>query len=81
VKLSPKKRNHSSNRTINSYFERLQIASSAFNEMGLVEIVIPSSVEVVGEECFSQCGSLCSVTFQSGPRLSRIETWALRELV
>jgi hypothetical protein len=39
----------------------------------LVEIVIPSSVEMLGERCFSGCRSLSSITFESGSRLSRIE--------
>jgi hypothetical protein len=43
-----------------------------FIETGLIEIVIPSSVEIIGERCFFQCRSLTSVTFESGSRLSRI---------
>jgi hypothetical protein len=39
----------------------------------LVEMIIPSSVEVMCGNCFSSCGSLSSLTFASGSRLSRIE--------
>jgi hypothetical protein len=40
---------------------------------GLVEIIIPQSVEVLGEGCFADCSSLSSVIFEIGSRLSRIE--------
>jgi hypothetical protein len=46
---------------------------------GLVEIILPASVEILGDECFSLCGSLYSVTFESGSRLSRIEGRAFSE--
>jgi hypothetical protein len=52
---------------------------SAFNLTGLVEIIIPSSIEIFNEECFFQCGFLFFVTFESGSRLSRIEKEAFRE--
>jgi hypothetical protein len=39
-------------------------------------MIAPASIEVLGEECFSWYRSLCSITFQSGPRLSRIGKWA-----
>jgi hypothetical protein len=42
----------------------------------LIEISIPASVEVIGEECFAFCTLLSSVTFESGSRLSRIENQA-----
>jgi hypothetical protein len=42
----------------------------------LIEIIIPSSVEVLGEKCFYECRSLSLVTFESGSRLSRIEKLA-----
>jgi hypothetical protein len=35
---------------------------------GLNEIVIPSSVEFIGECCFLRCGSLTSVTVKSNSR-------------
>jgi hypothetical protein len=43
---------------------------------GLIEIIIPASVEVLGECCFAECGSLSLVTFESESRLSRIEELA-----
>jgi hypothetical protein len=42
----------------------------------LVEIILPASVEVLSEMCFFGCGSLSSITFESGSRLSRIESRA-----
>jgi hypothetical protein len=38
----------------------------------LTGIVIPSSVEYIGEACFSFCRSLISVTFESRSRLHEI---------
>jgi hypothetical protein len=51
----------------------------AFTQTGLVEIVIPASVEFLGEGCFAGCRSLTSLTFESGSRLSRIENWLFHE--
>jgi hypothetical protein len=48
----------------------------AFYQAGSVEIILPASVEVLGEECLPECSSLSSVTFESGSRLSRIESGA-----
>jgi hypothetical protein len=45
---------------------------TAFFQTGLIEIILPSSVEVLGFGCFSSCGSLSSVIFESWSRLSRI---------
>jgi hypothetical protein len=42
----------------------------------LIEIVIPASIEILGENCFVGCGSLTSLTVESGSRLSRIEKQA-----
>jgi hypothetical protein len=42
-------------------------------------MILPSSVEVLGERCFSHCGSLSSITFESGSRLSRIEKWTFSQ--
>jgi hypothetical protein len=36
-------------------------------------MIIPASIELLGEECFANCQSLSSITFESGSRLSRIE--------
>jgi hypothetical protein len=38
--------------------------------------MLPASVEVLGEECFYECRSLSSITFESGSRLSGIEARA-----
>jgi hypothetical protein len=53
-----------------------RIEAGAFFGTGLVEIILPSSGEIVGAECFSGCRSLYLVTFESGSRLSRIEAGA-----
>jgi hypothetical protein len=53
-----------------------RIENWTFFRTGLVNIVIPSSVEVLGEWCFSNCESLSSVIFESGSILSRIEEYA-----
>jgi hypothetical protein len=45
----------------------------------LVEVVIPASVEVLGEGAFSECKSLSSIIFESGSRLSKVEKWAFRD--
>jgi hypothetical protein len=45
----------------------------------LLEIVIPSSVEFIGESCFLKCGSLASLTFESGLTLSGIDRWAFTQ--
>jgi hypothetical protein len=46
-----------------------RIESEAFSGTVLIEIILPASVEILGEDCFSKCGSLSSVTFESGSRL------------
>jgi hypothetical protein len=54
-----------------------RIEKEAFRETGLVEIILPSSVEFLGESCFSLCRSLSSVTFESGSILLGIESEVL----
>jgi hypothetical protein len=49
-----------------------RIESRTFIRTSLFEIILPSSIEVLCEKCFSDCGSLSSVKFESGLRLSRI---------
>jgi hypothetical protein len=46
-----------------------RIEKWAFQKTCLVEIILPTSVEVFGECCFSECRSLSSVTFESESRL------------
>jgi hypothetical protein len=53
-----------------------RIENREFAETGLIELVIPPSVELLGEGCFVRCGSLISLAFESGSRLSRIEKQA-----
>jgi hypothetical protein len=43
-----------------------RLAKEAFRESGLTSIHLPASVTVIGEHCFSDCGSLVSITFESG---------------
>jgi RNase P/RNase MRP subunit POP5 len=50
-----------------------QIEKEAFMRTGLVKIILPSMVKVLGEICFSKCHSLSFFGFESGLRLSRIE--------
>jgi hypothetical protein len=44
-----------------------------FRHTGLIQIIFPSSIEVLGETCFHDCRALSSVRFESRSRLSRIE--------
>jgi hypothetical protein len=50
----------------------------------LIEIVIPSSIEVFGKSCFTQCRLLSSIAFESKSeselesKVSRIDNWAFR---
>lgn len=39
---------------------------------GLKSIIIPASVETIGQSCFSYCSALESVTFEEGSKLSSI---------
>jgi hypothetical protein len=41
-------------------------------------IVVPKSIELIGEYCFSRCESLNEAIFESGCNLKRIEKWAFR---
>jgi hypothetical protein len=41
-----------------------QIEKDAFIRTGLIEIIRPSSVEVLGESCFSECRFLSSFTLE-----------------
>jgi hypothetical protein len=42
-------------------------------------MIVPASVEILGESCFADCGSLSSVTFESGSKLLGIEEEVLRQ--
>jgi hypothetical protein len=54
-----------------------RIEKGAFQESGLIEIVIPSSVEVLGVNCFAECKSLSSITYEAGSRLREVDRMAL----
>jgi hypothetical protein len=45
----------------------------------LIEIILPSSVEVLGENSFYNCKSLSLVRFESGSRLRGIESEVLHQ--
>jgi hypothetical protein len=51
-----------------------RIESEAFSSSSLQSILIPNNVEILGLECFSYCGSLSSITFESNSHLTRIES-------
>jgi hypothetical protein len=51
----------------------------AFRETRLVEIIVPASVEVLGDDCFAECRSLSSVTFESGSKFAGNEREVLRQ--
>jgi hypothetical protein len=57
-----------------------RIERSTFRETGLREIVIPASVEVLGEECFLGCTLLQSITFEQGSRLREVGRSAFSEV-
>jgi hypothetical protein len=41
-----------------------RIEKDAFEESGLIEIEISSSVEILGDDCFVGCGSLSGYCFE-----------------
>jgi hypothetical protein len=45
----------------------------------VISIHLPASVSVIGKSCFCDCGSLVSITFESGSQLSERANWALRQ--
>jgi hypothetical protein len=56
-----------------------QIGRSAFTPSNNVKsIFIPASVEIIGDDSFSECSSLSHVTFESGSRLTQIGVSAFR---
>jgi hypothetical protein len=48
-----------------------RIEKGALRGTGLISIEIPSSVEILGENCFIKCESLTSPTFESQSIMSR----------
>jgi hypothetical protein len=55
------------------------IEKEEFFELGLVESIPPSSVELFGVQCFFGCESLSSVTFESGSKLLANEREVLQK--
>jgi hypothetical protein len=51
----------------------LRIEKYAFNETGLVEMIVPSSVAFLGDRCFAKCKSLSSVRFGSWSKIVSFE--------
>jgi hypothetical protein len=49
-----------------------RLEDGAFSWSGLTSIHLPASVTVIGEYCFSGCGSLVSIRFESGSQLSQL---------
>jgi hypothetical protein len=45
----------------------------------LFEIVIPASIEILGEDCFLKCSSLSEIKFESESKLSGIEKQTFSE--
>jgi hypothetical protein len=56
-----------------------EISKDAFRCCAIKSIRIPSSVEVIGKECFYNCESLCEVTFESVSKLTVIGNCAFYE--
>jgi hypothetical protein len=57
---------------VKSYSRLQQIEVHAFAGTGLKSVTIPSSVEVIGDFCFSGCRSLREIIFEAGSRLRQI---------
>jgi hypothetical protein len=56
-----------------------RIEASAFENCHvLCSICIPASVEIIGEECFSECHNLSRVVFGSGSKLSQFHSVVFR---
>ena len=53
----------------------------AFANSGLVSILIPSSVTIIGEECFDSCSSLQTVTFADDSNLTTLKKSAFQSIV
>jgi hypothetical protein len=49
-----------------------EINNSAFYECAIQSIEIPSNIEMIGDWCFSDCKSLCEITFESISKLKEI---------
>jgi hypothetical protein len=45
---------------------------TALRKYGILIVSIPSSVEIIGSDCFSERKSLCEVVFESNSKLKEI---------
>lgn len=52
---------------------------SYYDNKLITSVVVPSSVELIGDASFFKCSNLRSVTFKKNSRLKRIEEWAFKE--
>jgi hypothetical protein len=50
-----------------------RIGNYAFSGAHLEAFEVPANVEVIGEECFHECVSLCKLTFEHGSKLQRLD--------
>jgi hypothetical protein len=57
-----------------------RIESEAFSDSSLRSILIPSSVEIIGSECFFGSITCPSISFESPSQLKRLESYALYEV-
>jgi hypothetical protein len=57
----------------------IRIGSSAFCSSSLRRLIIPKSVEIIGECCFSSCDSLVDIFFECGSRLTAIQSSAFAD--
>jgi hypothetical protein len=58
--------------TFESASQLCQLAKEAFCLSGLTSIHLPASVTLIGEFCFSDCGSLASIAFDPASQLQEI---------
>jgi hypothetical protein len=58
--------------TFESVSKLVRIEKNAFSFCGLIEIIIPASVQVLGDKCFSGCRQLRSISFEQRSRLRQV---------
>jgi serine/threonine protein kinase len=52
-----------------------RIESNAFSSSSLQSIIIPSTVQILGSSCFSDCKSLSSISFAHPSQVKPLEYW------
>jgi hypothetical protein len=68
--------------TFESGSQLIRIDAGAFFDCtSLISIQIPASMQIIGEKCFSRCGSLLKILFEAHSRLTRIEKGAFSDCV